>query len=83
VSNDTYLADCVKSLTKAQQADRDAQEMAQLVTLTKALGVSRDYRKECWTAVVNGELSGSSDIGFAIKCADQALAAFDKRFPPL
>jgi hypothetical protein len=64
-----------------RQEDRD---MAQLVTLTKALGVSRDYRKECWIATQAAALSCAGvTTNDAIHCADKTLAAFDERFPPL
>lgn len=64
-------------------AEQDAADMAKLVTLTKALGVSRDYRKECWIAALNGGLTHGVSMGTSVLEADQALDAFDKRFTPL
>jgi hypothetical protein len=65
-------------------SDEDRHYMAQLVTLCKALGVSRDYRKECWIGAFNAALS-CENIGteIATECADNALKQFDKTFSPL
>jgi len=64
-----------------RRAQQDGNDMAQLVTLTKALGVSRDYRKECWIAAATA--CAPEFPNECVQMADKALAAFDKRFPPL